>query len=246
MRTRMIALLLGVSAISLSGSQPTQTKTAYFPTGNEATLVGFVSVKGKTDPPKKIDLSADPTCMVAGLDQTQYIVRNGNKLANAFVYVKSDALRLLSFETPKTPVVLHRQGCQFEPRVVGVLANQALSIENNDPTYHNLHPLPKLNPEFNRSQAPYSSPYLTKFERAEFGIPVRCNQHPWEKAYISVFDHPFFATSDLLGRFEIRGIPAGRYQIVAWHEVLGEQEIEITVVPGEVRNIDFVFAGNAK
>ena len=245
--TRMIALLLGGAVMLLAPSDPTQTKTRYTVTGNEATLVGFVSVKGKTDPPKRIDLSSDPTCAAAGLDKTQYIVRNGDKLSNAFVYLKSgETLRLLSFETPSAPVVLHQQGCQYSPRIVGVVVNQPLSIENTDLTYHNVHPYPKLNREFNRSQPPSSPPIVTKFERAEFGIPIRCNQHPWEKAFISVFDHPFFATSDLLGRFEIRGIPAGRYEVVAWHEVLGEQETEITLVPGEVRNLEFVFAGNAK
>lgn len=244
MSTRLIALLLG--AFVMLPSAMTQTKTRYSVTGNEAALVGSVSVKGKTLPPKKIDLSADPICVASGLPQTEYIVKNGDKLANAFVYLKAgEALRLLTFETPTTPVVLHRKGCRFTPRVLGIRATQPLSIENNDPTNHNLRPLPKMNRQFNKIQPAYSPPFMATFEHAEFGIPFRCNQHPWEKAFVSVFDHPFFATSDSLGRFEIRGIPAGRYQIVAWHEVLGEQEIEITLAAGEVRNLDFVFAGNA-
>jgi hypothetical protein len=56
-----------------------------------------------------------------------------------------------------------------------------------------------------------------------------------------VFAHPFFAVSDQLGNYEIRGLPAGTYKLVAWHEKLGEQELEITVVPGESRKIDFTF-----
>ena len=249
MLTRTISLLLVSSVILLP---QTQTKTPYKSRGNEATLIGYVTVKGKTAEPRRIDMSADPICLANGYADsyqayTEYVLRNGDKLENVFIYFKSgEALRLLSFETPTEPVVLRRQNCRFTPRVIGVRVRQPFSIENNDPTTHNTHPMPKNNREWNTSQPPSSAPLLTKFEHAEFAIPIRCNQHPWEKAYVSVFDHPFFATSDAFGRYQISAIPAGRYHVVAWHEKLGEQETEITLVPGEVRNLDFVFAGDAK
>ena len=72
-------------------------------------------------------------------------------------------------------------------------------------------------------------------------MPIKCNQHPWMKAYAGVMDHPYFAVSDSLGKFEIRGLPAGTYKLIVWHQVFGEQEIEITLVPGENRNADFTF-----
>jgi hypothetical protein len=58
--------------------------------------------------------------------------------------------------------------------------------------------------------------------------------------------HPFFAVSDESGRFEIRGLPPGTYKLVVWHERLGEQELEITVTPGETRNADFTFDADKK
>ena len=246
MLTRIIPVVLAGLVLLLPHQEASPTKTPYKSTGNEATLVGAVSVKGQTSKPVRIDMSADPDCLPNGQAFTEYVVRNGDKLENVFIYFKSgEALRLLSFETPTAPVVLHRRNCRFAPRVVGVRVNQPLSIENNDLTFHNTHPMPKLNREWNKSQLPNSS-LVEKFERAEFAIPFRCNQHPWEKAYVAVFDHPFFATSDAFGRYQIGAIPAGRYQVIAWHEKLGEQEAEITLVPGEVRNLDFVFAGDAK
>jgi hypothetical protein len=93
---------------------------------------------------------------------------------------------------------------------------------------------------------PGGAPLVKMFARQEVPIPFKCNQHPWEKAYVGVFNHPFFAISDMFGRYEIRGIPPGSYKLVAWHEKLGEQETEITLVPGEVRNLDFAFKGNVK
>ena len=57
-------------------------------------------------------------------------------------------------------------------------------------------------------------------------IPVKCNQHPWMKAYIGVMKHPFFAVSDDDGAFEIKGVPPGTYTVVAWREggANGERE----------------------
>ena len=59
-------------------------------------------------------------------------------------------------------------------------------------------------------------------------------------------DHPFFAVSDEFGRFEIRGVPPGTYTLVVWHERLGEQEIEITVAPNEIRNAEFTYDAHKK
>ena len=79
------------------------------------------------------------------------------------------------------------------------------------------------------------------FARADVLIPIKDNHHPWERAYVGVMDHPFFAVSDKLGKFEIRGLPAGTYKLVAWHEEFGEQELEVTLVPGEIRSADLTF-----
>jgi len=37
-------------------------------------------------------------------------------------------------------------------------------------------------------------------------------------AYISVFDHPFFAVTDDTGSFRIDSIPSGTYEVIAWQE----------------------------
>jgi hypothetical protein len=79
------------------------------------------------------------------------------------------------------------------------------------------------------------------FARAEALIPFKCNQHPWEKAYVAVMSHPFFAVTDESGNYEIRGLPPGTYKLVFWHEKLGEQEVELTAAAGESRRLDMTF-----
>ena len=61
-------------------------------------------------------------------------------------------------------------------------------------------------------------PLTHKLNVAEAMVPVKCNQHPWMKAYVGVFKHPFFAVSAADGTFTIKGVPPGTYTVVAWHE----------------------------
>ena len=39
--------------------------------------------------------------------------------------------------------------------------------------------------------------------------------------YIRVFKHPYFAVTDEDGRFDIKGAPAGKWNLVVWQENTG-------------------------
>lgn len=237
-----LSLLPGSRIVSQT-LQADDEKPLYRPNGNEATLVGAISIRGEGPPPKRIDMTADPVCQQLNRrPQTESLRTNQNWLQDAFVSLKGEPIDGYRFEMPAEEVILMRKKCQYSPRVVGVRVGQGLRIMNADSTVHNTHPTPKLNIEWNQTSPPGSPPLIRAFTRAELLIPFKCNQHPWERAYVGVLPHPFFAVSDEIGRYEIRGLPAGTYILSAWHEGLAEQHIEITLVPGELRNVDFVFA----
>ena len=215
--------------------------------GNEATITGTINVTGTIPKPRLIDMAADPVCVQLNPKaRTVSLMVNQNKLQNAFVYVKGESLNAYRFAVLDSEVVLEHRNCRYSPHVLGVLVGQHLRVVNSDPTTHNTHPTPKLNPEWNMSSGPNSPPVIKIFTHPEQLIPFKDNQHPWEKAYVAVMDHPFFAVSDELGRFEIRGLPPGTYTLVVWHEQLGEQQVEITIAPGENRNADFTFDADKK
>jgi plastocyanin len=203
-----------------------------------ATVKGSVKFDGTAPKPSKIDMSQDPACK--GSNESENLVVSGGDLANVFVYVK-DGLGNRTFDVPKDPVVLDQSGCKYHPHVLGVMAGQTVQIKNDDQTTHNIHPTPKDNREWNESQPP-SSPAIEKnFAREEVMLPVKCNQHPWMKMYISVVKNPFYAVTDKSGNYEIKGLPPGDYTIAFVHEKLGEQDQKVTVAPKETKTVDQSF-----
>lgn len=229
------------------------TATPY--SGATGTITGVVSYNGTAPAPKKIDTTADAACGKANPNLTtdDTVVTDG-KLANTFVYIKEGSVEGgkkigdYAWSTPTTAVQLDQKGCHYSPHVMGVQTNQKISITNSDQTQHNVHPTPKLNQEWNQTQANGAPPIEKTFTRAEVLIPVKCNQHPWMKAYIGVMRTPFFAVSSETGAFEIKGVPPGTYTVVAWKEGGAngsEKTMQVTVAANGSAKADFAFGGDA-
>ena len=227
---------VGQDARVLSAKKP------YVRTGHEATLSGTIRFTGKRPKNVRIVTWADPIChKVNPTLRTEWMVGKKRQLANVLISIKSEMLDAYGFEQRSAPIVLDHRGCRYLPHLLGMRVGQPLLIFNRDPTQHNTHAVAPKNPDWNQSQPPEAGPLEHTFERPDI-IAFKCNQHPWEKAYVGVFDHPFFAVSDELGNYRIEGLPPGKYTVVAWHERFGEQTAEITIVPGEGRNLSFTFA----
>ena len=137
---------------------------------------------------------------------------------------------------------LDQDGCLYKPHVFGVQRGQEIRITNADSATHNIHPLPQQNREWNISQS--SGQEMTRsFPRQEVMIPVKCNIHPWMKAYVGVVSHPYFTVTGEDGSFELNDLPPGDYTIQVWHEKYGTQEQQVTVAPQESQEIEFGFEG---
>jgi len=223
-----------------------EQKPKYVSKGDEGTITGKIAFDGTPTPGKKIDMSQDAQCAAAAGDKTtDDVVVTDGKLQNVFVYLKGGGVEKFSYPIPSDPVVLDQQGCRYHPRVMGIQKDQTLKIVNSDPTTHNIHPSPKVNPEFNQSQPPGAPPIEKKFSRKEILIPVKCNQHPWMKANIGVLDHPYFAVSAKDGTYTIKNVPPGTYTVVFWHETQGEQTASVTVAAKESKTQDMTYKAGA-
>src|SRR6202795_5021421 len=203
-----------------------------------ASVSGTVKFDGAAPKAAKIDMSQDPNCR--GSNTAENVVVADGDLANVFVYVK-EGLGNRTFAIPNDPVVLDQSGCRYHPHVLGVMAGQTVKIANSDPTTHNIHPTPKDNREWNESQAPQAPPLEKTFAREEILLPVKCNQHPWMRMFISVTKSPFYAVTGPNGKFEIKGLPPGDYTLAFVHEKLGEQDLKVTLGAKESKTLDVSF-----
>ena len=208
---------------------------------------GKINFKGAKPAVQMIKMDADQTCLkMHGSKQVaseQVVVNPNNTLEWAFVYVKN---------APKgtattTPVKLTQKGCMYQPHVFGIMTNQELDIVNADPLMHNIHAM-GTNAKFNQAQVNtatkmLSKPIVKKFDKPEMGVKIKCDVHGWMSAYMNVMDNPYFAVSDDKGDFTIKGLPAGDYELVAWHEKYPAQTIKVHVTDAPVTNADFTFAG---
>ena len=234
------------------GGEPTNpTAKEFVPKGNEGTITGAIAFTGTPPAPKKIATDADPACgqKNPNLATEDTVVKDG-KLANVLVYIKegtlADGTKIgdWSFKTPADALTLNQDGCHYKPHVSAVMVNQKLNITNSDPTQHNIHFTPKNNPDWNQSQPNGAAPLSHSFARSEILVPVKCNQHPWMKAYVAVLKHPFAAVSAEDGSFTIKGVPPGTYTVVAWHEggqTGTEKTMQVTVAANGSGKADFAF-----
>lgn len=244
-----VALTLAAFGCGKKEEQPAERPSAAAPAGAKVdaatagSITGTVTLEGKPPALRPINMSAEPYCQKAHSSPVypqDIVAGEKGALANVVIYVKDD-LGKYSFDRPATPVVLDQRGCMYDPHIICLMAGQKLEVRNDDQTTHNIHPMPKDNREWNKSQAPGADPIEDTFARAELSIPVKCNIHPWMKSYVFVFKNPYYAVTSKSGTFELKGLPPGTYTIEAWHEKFGSTEQQVTLGPKESKAISFSF-----
>lgn len=210
-----------------------------------STITGTVTFDGKAPTLKPLAMDADPACAKkhsGPVPNELLVLGGGNTMGNVMVYVSKGVPAGKTYPAPTTPVTIDQNGCQYKPHVMGIMVGQPYKILNSDGILHNIHTLPQLNKAFNQGMPATVKEVTTKFDKAEPIFHVKCDVHPWMSAYIGVFSHPFFAVTAADGKFTISGLDPGTYEIVAWHERLGEQKATVTVGASDTKTQNFKFA----
>lgn len=216
-------------------------QAAVAPLGS-GTITGTVMFEGSAPANPTIDMSEEPSCAGAygGQPTDPVVVVSDGRLANVFVRV-TGGLPAGPYPTPATKPEVDQEGCLYHPRVLGVMAGQAITILNSDSLLHNIKAVPTQNRGFNVSQPRAGMSREQVFTEPEIMVPLECNVHGWMKAYVGVVAHPYFATSAGDGTFTIGGLPPGTYQLEAWHESLGTKTGEVTIGPDGTGSVTFTY-----
>src|ERR1700730_852800 len=204
------------------------------------TIEGKVTYTATPPKLKPIDMSKEPTCAKEyNLPlQTQNVVTGpGSALEHVVVYISAGEP---PSPAPSVPARFDQKGCMYAPHVLPMQAGQVLQIYSNDPLSHNIHPLPKRNPGWNKAQPAGSMPINTRWDNPEF-IEVKCDIHPWMHGYFAVLNTSHFAVTDSNGSFSLKGIAPGKYTVTSWQEQYGTQSQEVILTGEESKNVNFVY-----
>jgi plastocyanin len=211
-----------------------------------STITGTVVFGGKAPNLKPLDMAAEAVCHKKHggkpAANEALVLGPGNTMGNIMVWVSKGLPAGKTYPASKTPVVLDQDGCVYKPHVMGIMVGQPYRILNSDGILHNIHTLPKINPQFNRGQPATVKEMTTSFGKPENMFQVKCDVHPWMQAFIGVFTHPFLSVTKADGKFTISGLDKGTYEITAWHERLGTQTASVTVSGSDTKSQDFKFA----
>jgi plastocyanin len=228
---------------SAAVERPPLASTIKAPEG-KGVIVGWVNYDGEPPKPKAINFGAEKACgdlnRAHAANYETLLINPNRTVKNMLVAIRGKVPG--DYPPPQKPVVLDQVGCIFTPHVLAILAGQEIEFRNSDPVSHNIRFASTRNSSFNNVFATKSST-KTKLDSPEFGIPLKCDIHYWMSGYVHVLPHPFFAITGDDGSFVISGVPPGTYTLLAWHESLKTKTESVTVGAGEVKEVDFTFAG---
>ena len=235
MQTKHIASLTFIAATVI-----TATGALRHPGPANGSISGTVTYVGTMPKMKPIDMAKEPSCAAqhkSPVTTESAVAGPNNSLEDVVVYISAGD----QGSSPGTTAARYDQkGCQYLPHVALMQVNQPLEIYNDDKTSHNIHPLAKQNPEWNKSQPPGAPPLHETFAKAEF-IPVKCNIHPWMHGYFAVLTTSHATQSGEDGSYSLKGLPPGKYTVTAWQERFGTQSQDVTVGSGDTPKVNFVF-----
>jgi plastocyanin len=129
---------------------------------------------------------------------------------------------------------INQRGAMFSPHILPVAMGTTVEWPNQDEIFHNVFSISDAKP-FDLGL--YKHPEV---KRITFDRPGRvdafCSIHKAMNCIILVLENSYFSATDDDGRYVISDVPAGTYDLKAWHERLPSQVTKI-VVPetGQVR-----------
>lgn len=206
-------------------------------------ITGTITLKGTPPAEKPITpLKEDANCGKLHSDTPTtrfYVTGAKGELADVVVSVQGISGKSTGASAPAA--VLDQKGCEYIPQIFAVQTGQKLVVKNSDPVLHNVHTVPTVagNTEENKPQLAGSPDLTFSFSKPEEFLKFKCDVHTWMFAWVSVFDHPYFAVSGKDGSFKIANVPPGKYTVKAMHRKAGSATQEIEVKDGEAAKADF-------
>ncbi len=193
-----------------------------------ASVSGMILLKGSLAALPPTPTGKDSTtCGPSIADES---VQSQGGLANAVVWL--DGVRAGKAIGLERRLELESNQCKLSPRVQAAVVGSSVNILGHDDFRQHLQ-FSAAGDSAARATIllgggeqviPTDLPF-----RAPGMVAVADKDHPWTRAFLAVFDHPYFAVSAANGSFTIDGVPPGSYTLHAWHERTGVTSQKVDV-----------------
>ena len=163
-------------------------------------------------------------------------VRDVTDRRRAVVYLET-APRGAFEERDAGRAVLDQRNETFFPNVLAITVGTVVDFPNNDSTYHNVFSLSKPR-RFDLGRYAKGRSKSVRFDRPGV-VRVFCDIHSHMSAFIIVFNHRYFDTTDAEGRYRIDAIPPGTYSVAAWLDGATRETRTVTIPESGSVELDF-------
>jgi hypothetical protein len=200
-------------------------------------IVGRITASGDlpVDTTLQVDSTADRAC---GAPRALPLVeRRGDRLSEVVVWL-ADARSGKRLPAERRFEIANER-CQLLPRVQATIAGGMLHVKNADAATHHTR-FVRDGAELARARQsdPGQVVPTEKVLAAPGLVEARCELHPWSRAWIHVFDHPYFAVTNRDGTFTIDSVLPGTYRLEVWHAALGRRTQSVRVEAGKDARVD--------
>jgi plastocyanin len=193
------------------------------------------SIRGRVDV-RRVVLAPERRPDVAGLSSPP--ARDLPDTRRAVVYLETAPAGAFEDREPQRARMDQRNET-FLPHVLAVDEGTVVDFPNNDSTYHNVFSLSKPK-RFDLGRYARGRSRAVRFDRPGI-VRVFCDIHSHMSAFVLVFSHPYYASTESDGRYRIDSIPPGTYMVSAWHEGSTRDTRTVTIPPqGGPVDLDFV------
>ncbi len=245
---RPIMVLLGVSAIvgcnaagQRASASPRAAQSAVSPSSrddsayrvvavtNGGQITGRVTVHGHV---RRDSLMADvaDTGWCRSSRRVTLVEGSGDRIAGAVVWL--EGIRAGKPLPSLRRYALTTRRCVARPMTQAAITGGMLDVQSLDPITHKTRFVAAGATIDVVDQSNAGQVVPTAAVLAHPGlVTVRCDVHPVTRAWIRVFDHPYFTVTARDGSFKIDSVPPGDYRLAVWQPSLGERDTTIHVAP---------------
>jgi plastocyanin len=128
---------------------------------------------------------------------------------------------------------------EFVPYLTVIQTGTTATFPNRDPILHHVYSFSPAK-SFEIKLYTGRSPSEVMFDKPGV-VTLGCNIHDWMIGYVLIVSTPYFARTDASGTAHLRDLPAGSYEVQAWHPRLREAlaPVGVSLDAAAVRSLAF-------